>query len=145
MTTGGCLCGQVRYETTGDPFAINYCHCESCRKHNGAPVVVLAGYKIDQVQFLGCDRKRYASSPGAMRGFCENCGTPLTWEGDGGELGDIVEFHLSTFDNPEAMVPTSHAFSPERISWFEVADDLPRFEGFSDLSPLLHLGPESDS
>ena len=145
MATGGCLCGQVRYETTGNPFAINYCHCESCRKHNGAPVVALAGYKKDQVRFLGNKRKRYESSAGAFRAFCENCGTPLTWEGDGGELGDIVEFHLSTFDNPEDMVPTSHAFAPEQISWFEVADELPRFEGFSDHSTLLHHGPASDS
>ena len=139
-TTGGCLCGSVRYETTGEPFAINYCHCQSCRKHSGAPVVSLAGYQVAQVQFSGAERKRYESSPGAFRAFCENCGTPLTWEGDGDDLGPIIEFHISTFDDPERMVPTSHAFEPERLSWFDVADDLPRFEGFSDLSPLLHHG-----
>ena len=141
--SGGCLCGQVRYETIGEPFAINYCHCRSCRKHNGGPVVVLAGFREDQVRFLGSDRKRYESSAGAYRGFCEHCGTPLTWEGDGGDLGQIIELHISTFDHPEVMVPTSHAFVPERISWFDVADQLPRFEGFSDLSPLLHNGPSS--
>ena len=139
--TGGCLCGQVRYETIGDPFAVNHCHCQSCRKHNGGPVVTLAGYQIERVRFEGDERKKYESSPGAFRAFCENCGTPLTWEGDGGDLGQIVELHISTFDDPEALVPTSHAFAPERISWFDVADELPRFEGFSDLSPLLHHGP----
>jgi len=140
-TTGGCLCGAVRYETTGDPFAINYCHCASCRKHNGAPVVALAGYKNEQVTFTGTERKKYESSPGAHRAFCEHCGTPLTWEGDGGELGPIIALHISTFDEPEQMVPTSHAFGPERLSWFDVADDLPRFEGFSHLCTLLHHGP----
>ena len=110
--TGSCMCGQVRYETTGNPFAVNHCHCESCRKHNGAPVATLAGFKIDQVHFSGSDRKTYESSPGAFRAFCENCGTPLTWEGDGDDLGQIVEFHISTFDDPEALVPTSHAFEP---------------------------------
>ena len=103
--TGGCMCGSVRYETTGEPFAINHCHCESCRKHNGAAVVTLAGIRIDQVQFTGNERKRYGSSPGAFRAFCDNCGTPLTWEGDGGDLGQIIEFHISTFDDPERMVP----------------------------------------
>ena len=39
------------------------------------------------------------------------------------------------------MVPTSHAFEPERLSWFEIADDLPRYEGFSEMSPLLKTGP----
>jgi len=141
--SGGCLCGKVRYETTGEPFAVNYCHCESCRKHNGAAAVTLAGFAIDQVRFHGSDRKKYESSPGATRAFCENCGTPLTWEGDGGDLGQIIELHIGTFDDPESIVPTSHAFEPERLSWFDVADDLPRFEGFSELSPLLHRGPAS--
>jgi hypothetical protein len=105
--------------------------------------VTLAGYRQEQVRFTGDERKRYESSPGALRAFCEHCGTPLTWEGDGGDLGQIIELHISTFDDPEAMVPTSHAFAPERLSWFDVDDELPRFEGFSELSPLMHHGPAS--
>jgi len=139
--TGGCMCGAVRYEAIGEPFAVNYCHCHSCRKHNGGPVVALAGYRAEQVQFSGAERKRYESSPGACRAFCANCGTPLTWEGDGGELGQIVELHISTFDEPGGMAPTSHAFEPERLPWLEILDDLPRYEGFAEMSTVLHHGP----
>ncbi len=49
--TGGCMCGAVRYETTGESFKVIHCHCQSCRKHNGASVVTLAGFKADQVKF----------------------------------------------------------------------------------------------
>jgi len=140
--TGGCMCGAVRYEVSGAPFLVSHCHCLSCRKHNGGPVVTLAGYQTSQVSFGGDERKIYESSAGVGRAFCGKCGTPLTWEGDaGGELGQIVEFHLSTFDDPEALVPTGHAFYDERISWFDIADDLPRFEGFVDESPLVRHGP----
>jgi hypothetical protein len=139
--SGGCMCGAVRYETSGESFGVAHCHCESCRKHNGGPVVTLAGYKADNVVFSGSDRKIYESSPGVGRAFCGNCGTPLTWEGDGGELGKILEIHISTFDDPELLVPTSHAFYPERISWFDIADDLPRYEGFAGDSPVLRHGP----
>ena len=143
--TGGCMCGAVRYQVTGDPFLVSHCHCLSCRKHNGGPVVTLAGFSSGQVEFEGDERKMYESSPGVGRAFCGKCGTPLTWEGDGGEeLGLIVELHLSTFDDPEALVPTGHAFYPERISWFDIADSLPRFEGFVDETPLLHHGPVSE-
>jgi len=139
---GGCMCGQVRFEVTGDSFGVAHCHCHSCRKHNGGPVVTLAGYKADQVTFSGTERKIYESSPGVHRAFCPNCGTPLTWEGDGGDLGAIFEFHISTFDEPDKLVPTEHAFYPERISWFDVADDLPRYEGFPGSSTVLRHGPE---
>ena len=142
--TGGCLCGAVRYVTRGAPFKVNHCHCRSCRKHNGAPVVTLAGFKTDQVAFSGDERKIYESSPGVGRAFCGACGTPLTWEGDGGALGPIVEFHISTFDTPDVLVPSVHDFYPERIAWMEVADELPRYEGFSDRSRLLGRGPPDD-
>ena len=138
---GGCMCGVVRYEARGASFGVNHCHCHSCRKHNGAAVVTLAGYKADQVTFSGADRKTYKSSPGVGRAFCGECGTPLTWEGDGGELGPIFEFHISTFDEPDLLVPTGHAFEPERIAWFDIADSLPRYETFPEASLVLHHGP----
>jgi len=140
--TGGCMCGAVRYEVSGEPLAVSHCHCLSCRKHNGGPVVTLAGFLAPQVSFSGDQRGVYESSQGVGRAFCGKCGTPLTWEGDAGEeLGQILEIHLSTFDDPEALVPTGHAFYPERISWFDIADDLPRFEGFAEESPLIRHGP----
>ena len=141
--SGGCLCGAVRYETTAAPLEVTHCHCQTCRKHNGAPVATLAGFKKDQVIGKGSERKLYESSKGVGRAFCQNCGTPLSWEGDGGEeLGFICEIHVSTFDDPELLVPTSHVYEAERISWFEIADDLPRYAG-GDESTLSHYGPAS--
>ena len=141
--TGGCMCGAVRFETRGESSEVFHCHCQSCRKHNGAAAATLAIFKTDQLTFSGDERKIYESSPGAGRAFCGKCGTPLTWEGDGGELGPIIVFHISTFDSPDALVPTAHAFYPERIAWFDIADDLPRYEGYSWDSPLLRHGPVS--
>ncbi len=142
--TGSCLCGAVRYETRGESFLVNHCHCRSCRKNNGAAVVTLAGFKASQVTFSGAQRKIYNSSPGVGRAFCGNCGTPLTWEGEGGSLGAIVELHISTFDKPERLVPSAHAFYPERIAWFDVADGLPRYSGFVDGSTPLRHGPADE-
>lgn len=139
--SGGCMCGEVRYDTTGDSFSIAHCHCHSCRKHNGAPVVTLAGFRVDQVNFTGVERTIYESSSGVGRAFCGKCGTPLTWEGDYGDLGSIVEFHIGTFDNPDALIPTAHLFYPERIQWFEVDDKLPRYEGFIEESSIICFGP----
>lgn len=141
--TGGCMCGAVRYETAGDSFEVGHCHCHSCRRHSGGPVVTLASYTADQVTFSGDERRIYKSSPGVGRAFCGKCGTPLTWEGDGGE-GPIVEFHISTFDDQVLLTPTDHSYDGERIAWFDIADNLPRYEGRSGNSALLRHGPVSD-
>ena len=135
--TGGCMCGAVRFEATGAPLSTNYCHCTSCRKHTGAPVVTLVGYKIDQVKFTKGERKIYESSPGVGRAFCGQCGTPVTWEGDGGEFGPLVELLISTFDDPNAFAPQGHLRHADRLPWFDTTDNLPRYRAWDDEDPYL--------
>ena len=126
--TGGCLCGSVRYELAGDSVWTGYCHCNSCRKHTGAPVVAFVSYEPNRVRWLSGNRARYESSPGRFRAFCPECGTSLTWEGNVGGA-TWTEIHISTLDDPDRFPPTEHVFHGEKISWFEVRDELKRIEG----------------
>lgn len=142
--SGGCMCGAVRYEALGDPTSIIHCHCLSCRRHAGALVVTLAGYKQDQVRFTQGTRALYESSPGVGRGFCSACGTSLTWEGDGEELGPLVEILVGTLDDPSAFAPESHVHHDERVPWFDVADTLPRHHEWDEGKPYRH-GPAGAS
>jgi hypothetical protein len=81
-------------------------------------------FERDRVKFTKGDRKIYNSSPGVGRGFCDQCGTPLTWEGKAeGRLAFSI--HISTLDNPDDYVPDRHWYHELGIAWFEVADDLP--------------------
>jgi len=140
IATGGCMCGVVRYEAAGEPLAVGHCHCHSCRRHTGAPVVTFVMFDQDRVKFIKSDRKIYRSSPGVVRSFCDQCGTPLTWEGKAFDRL-IIEFYISTLDNPDDHVPNVHWFHAERIAWFEVADDLPRYRGLSSGHEPYHIGP----
>jgi hypothetical protein len=142
--TGGCMCGAVRYEAVGEPFWVGHCHCSSCRRHTGAPVVTFVSFKEEQVTFTEGERRIYNSSPGVGRAFCGHCGTTLTWEGVWGDFGPIVEFHISSLDNPVAFVPQSHVFHEERIAWFDVADALPRYATADHNVPPCGRGPVSD-
>ena len=145
--TGGCMCRAVRYAVSGEPIWVGHCHCESCRAHTGAPVVTFVGFKKNQVEFTKGERQIYNSSPGVGRAFCGQFGTPLTWEGESNLLGRgmILEFHISTLDDPNAFVPTDHVFYKERIAWFDVADDLPRYHGFDFNSEVCRRGPAHDN
>ena len=75
---GGCLCGAVRYQVSGKPLWVGYCHCNSCRRHSGAPVVTFAAFSASQVVFTKGERRVFNSSPGVGRAFCGACGAART-------------------------------------------------------------------
>ncbi|MEM1048553.1 MAG: GFA family protein [Pseudomonadota bacterium] len=127
MTTGGCLCGAIRYDASGVALGSGYCHCRSCRHHTGAPVAAFVVFTADQVQWMSGKRARFESSPGKFRAFCSTCGTSLTWEGHYNGT-DLIEFHISTLDDPDAFPPNEHTHYRERISWLHLSDDLTRYE-----------------
>jgi hypothetical protein len=140
--SGGCMCGAVRFTTTGRPDRVLNCHCHSCRSHTGAPMATLAVFAPDQVVFSGNPRKPFASAKGVERAFCENCGTSLTWET---QLGDepIIAIHISAFDLPDALPPDAHSFYPEKIAWFDAHDNLPKHAGFVRGTTPIQWGPST--
>jgi hypothetical protein len=125
--TGGCMCGAIRFEAMGEPIIVTHCHCDSCRRHTGAAMVPLASFEAGQVRFLKGERKIYHSSPGVERAFCGDCGTTLTWESNP-RGQSLIEFHIGTLDEPNALPPSVHVFHGERLRWFDTADGLPRYE-----------------
>ncbi len=125
---GGCMCGAVRYELQDDSTWNVYCHCESCRKHTGAPVVAFAVCSPNQVHWISSERARYESAPGRFRAFCHDCGTSLTWEAEINNRS-FLAIHVSTLDHPEDFPPTEHTFHDESIPWLDTDDDLPRHKG----------------
>jgi hypothetical protein len=42
---GGRICGAVRFAATGQPKWVAWCHCQSCRRHSGAPVSVFVAFE----------------------------------------------------------------------------------------------------
>ncbi len=135
------MCGAVRFEAIGPPSRVLHCHCKSCRGHTGAAMATLAVFGASQVSFSGEDRKTHFADPGIGRSFCHTCGSSLTWETQLKNEGEVCAIHISAFDNPEVLKPIGHTFYPERISWFDVHDDLPRHEGFFVDGKVICLGP----
>ncbi len=111
------MCGAVRYETTGESLRVINCHCESCRKHTGAPVATLPVYKAAQVKFSGDERKIYESSSGVGRAFCAECGAALTFEADLRGYGPICAIHIGSFDNPDAVYDDLSVYFPRFMLW----------------------------
>ncbi len=124
-TTGGCLCGAVRYEISVPAIDVLYCHCRRCQMHTGGQISAGASFPKNAVRFTRGEPKYY-SSPIAKRGFCANCGSSLIFSRLTAGRSDWVFVLLSGLDNPESFVPTWHVGIESQMPWLDVHDDLPR-------------------
>jgi hypothetical protein len=68
---GGCSCGAVRIETTGDPIRTGLCHCLACRKETGGPFMAFAVWDRSMVLTVGKTASCMASTD--HRPFCPVC------------------------------------------------------------------------
>ena len=104
--TGGCLGGQVRFETSGQPYRVGVCHCMDCRKHHGALFHTSAIFPKDAVKVEG-ETGQYAG-----RHFCPRCGSPVF-----ARSGDEVEVNVGSLDEPNQFTPTYELWTIRREAW----------------------------
>lgn len=125
-TKGRCMCRAIEYEFEGKPKWVMHCHCESCRRAVSSEVATYVGVGIDQFHYLKGTPAIYESSPGVKRYFCPTCGSPMAYASDRWPK-EVHLFH-GTLEDPTKWPPTGHAYIDERVKWFDVHDDLPRFK-----------------
>lgn len=130
---GGCLCEAIRYRSTTAPVRGVICHCSMCRKHSGAPILVFVHFPIEAFTWIKGEPRRYRSSQYAERGFCPKCGSTLSMHEE--VLGDCVQVTLGSLDEPHRVKIDDHVWTEDRVAWFDVKDDLPRYPEDSPASP----------
>ena len=113
---GGCQCGAVRFsaERLG---ASSICHCRMCQRATGG----FFGPYVDVHNFAWTRGapKYFASSDQVKRGFCEACGTPLSFE-----MGENRGVSIGALDDPEAAPPTTQLVWPAKLSYVDDVGDL---------------------
>jgi hypothetical protein len=77
--TGRCFCGAVEFTVTGDPAAMGYCHCSSCREWSAGPVNAFTLWPPDKVKVTkGADNiGGYHLTERSLRKWCKICGGHL--------------------------------------------------------------------
>ncbi|MEM8773011.1 MAG: GFA family protein [Pseudomonadota bacterium] len=112
---GGCQCGRVRFRAEGSPKFISNCHCHSCRKATGAAFSTWIGFAAEQVAWPAGKRRIFNSSEGVERGYCADCGTPLTYAGV--QWPGELHFLIGVFDDPSAYAPRKNVFIEDALTW----------------------------
>ena len=109
--TGGCLCGAVRYQAEADPMRAVICHCVTCRRVSGAPMMCFVHFPAEAFRWY-VDLRRYGSEAQAHEA----------------RLGDSL-------DTPERARPDDHVWTKQQLPWLRIEDDLPRFPTTSAAVP----------
>ncbi len=122
--TGGCLCGAIRFESSEAPKLVGFCHCRMCQKASGGLFAVFADFPGEAFNFTRGEPQYFRSSDIATRGFCRECGTPISFQYDGSSGPAIM---VGTLDHPEDWPPTwEHSGIESKVPWFAINDELPQ-------------------
>lgn len=117
--TGGCQCGAVRFACESLDHA-SICHCRMCQKAFGnvfSPMATAHG-----LVWTRGNPKQFRSSNKAIRGFCGDCGTPMFYQVDGGE----VEIAICVLDDPSVAPPLLQVGTDSKIAWCDDLASLPK-------------------
>jgi hypothetical protein len=120
--TGGCQCGAVRFRVEeGGLGRGSICHCRMCQKAFGGFFGPLITARNSHFAWTRGAPSYFQSSNKVRRGFCRDCGTPLTYE----VVPDSTELAIGAFDDPEAAAPTAQLQVSTRLSYFATLHELP--------------------
>jgi hypothetical protein len=124
--TGTCFCGAVAIEAEGEPEAMGYCHCSSCRSWSAAPVNAFTLWKPQNVrvtkgaEFVGT----FAKTDLSHRQYCKSCGGHLMTEHP--PLG-LLDVYAATIPSLK-FVPGVHVNYSETV--LPIKDGLPKLKDF---------------
>ena len=99
---GGCQCGAVRYEFSVRPDNPCICHCRMCQKQFGNFFASFAGSHVSNFRVTRGAIAHFKSSDDGKRGFCRDCGTPLTYEALSRPRVDVS---IGSLDRHSEMAP----------------------------------------
>jgi hypothetical protein len=120
--TGGCQCGAVRYALNQQPHNVHVCHCRMCQKAVGGPFAVICPLPKSSFVVTRGEMTYFRSSDVARRGFCRDCGTPLSFDyPEDSEFGVLV----GTLDDPGSTPPVIQYGNESRVSWHVQLTQLP--------------------
>ena len=103
---GKCFCGAVEFTVSGEPVAMGYCHCESCRHWSAGPVNAFTLWQPTALRVTrGADNiGTYNKTPVSYRKWCKTCGGHLFAEHPPLQLTDVFAAMI-----PQLEVPAGDA------------------------------------
>ncbi|HQS57089.1 MAG: hypothetical protein B7Y56_01030 [Gallionellales bacterium 35-53-114] len=125
--TGACGCGTVNYKITGPLKAVVNCHCNMCRKNNGAS---FSTYCVVAQSDLNIAKGReniatYEASGGVQKRGCSKCGSPLYQSHH--HYPDMFMIHHGSLSESSTVSPSFNVFCENKLPWVDKLFEIKNF------------------
>ena len=126
--TGGCACGAVRYEITGEPIVMVDCQCRQCQFESGTGRASHVTFKAAEVKLSGEASHWDMVGDGGTRkrrAFCPTCGAPVYMTFP--DASDIFIVKPASLDDPSRYKPQMVTWTAAAQPWDRLDPTLPAF------------------
>jgi len=123
---GACFCGAIQIQAQGEPAAMGYCHCDSCRSWSAGPVNAFSLWQPDTVKVVagGEHLATFSKTPFSERQFCSKCGGHVMTNHPTIGLVDVYAATLPTLK----FAPGVHVNYAQTV--LPIRDGLPKLKDF---------------
>jgi len=128
--TGGCACGAIRYETSGEPVFENHCQCLDCQKRSGTGHGSYLSFprraELTMTGEATTWRATGDSGNEKTHAFCPTCGTPISVSF--AAAPDAIAIHAASLDDPSRFNPQVVTYTIRGHAWDTIDPALTTFE-----------------
>ena len=116
--TGGCYCGALRFEISGDIPMRGLCLCQTCQRISGGAGNLFAGVEASAFRYTQGEPRRFkreGADNSPTREFCEKCGVHIAARSPKAPGGVIVK--VGALDDPAVFG------GPKMVFWTQDKQD----------------------
>jgi hypothetical protein len=129
--SGGCQCGQIRYEIHGKPLTFYACHCRECQKQSASAFGLSLTVPRASLSIVQGQPKTWTHESDSGRNvicsFCPNCGTRLFH--DRSDNRATINVKAGTLDDPSWLRPVANIWTKSAQPWVVISAELLNYPG----------------
>ena len=120
--TGGCYCGALRFEISGEIPMRALCLCRTCQRISGGSGNLFIGIAASAFRYIQGEPRRFTrASDTPTREFCAECGVQIAARSPKAPGGLVVR--IGTLDEPSIFGGPKMVFWTEQKQAFHVVPE----------------------
>lgn len=128
--SGGCQCGQVRYDLIDEPLRLIACHCSECQNQSGSAFGMSMIVKTHDLKITGVTKSYTRTADSGNKNtsvFCPDCGVRI--HNTPHNINGILTLKPGTLDDTSWLSPTAMVWTKSGQGWFPVPDGVKDIKG----------------